>query len=280
MRFLFILLMVWANSAYGHTYPDYQSTTVNDFADLLDPSDEVELSNQLDQLKQDTGVEMTILTLGTQDDYARNLTLEEFATGLFNEWGIGDAVRNDGVLVMVIRDDRAMRIELGEAYGRDWDATTWHIVNHHFLPAFKASQFASGIKTGTTAIIDDVIHPFRAGQVAPKEEKNDGSVLWLIGAFVVLTALMRGRNLISDLLARFRTCPKCGNRSLRQSRSVTVTASTVSAGSGIIRLECLNCDYCEETNYHIPRISVRSSSGSGGGFGGGRSGGGGASGRW
>ena len=56
---------------------------------------------------------MTIITLESQAPYAPDETLEEFATNLFNNWGIGDAARNDGILVLVLPDDRAMRIELG-----------------------------------------------------------------------------------------------------------------------------------------------------------------------
>ncbi len=277
MRIVFVLLMIWANTAFGQTYPDYQSTTVNDFANLLSPLDEEALAEQLDELKRETGVEMTILTLRTQGDYADGLTLEQFATGLFDHWGIGDASRNDGVLVMVLRDDRAMRIELGAAYGRDWDHAAERIVDTQFLPAFKANNYAIGIKAGTTAIIDQIIQPFRTGEAAPAKKTNDDLGLWIFGLFAMMIMMLKGRNFISDGLVRLRTCPKCGNRSLRQRRRITLSASTTRAGSGIRRIECLKCDYAEETSYYIPQVSQSSG---GGGFGGGRSGGGGASGRW
>ncbi len=220
---------------------------------------------------------MTVLTLRTQSDYAHNLTLEQFATGLFNHWGIGDASRNDGVLVMVLRDDRAMRIELGAAYGRNWDQATQRIVDEKFLPAFKTNNYAIGIKVGTTAVIDQIVQPFRTGEAAPAKKTNDDPGLWMFGLFAMIIMMLKGRNIISDSLVRFRTCPRCGNRSLRQRRRITLAASTTTAGSGVRRIECLKCDYVEETNYYIPQVS---NSSRGGGFGGGRSGGGGASGRW
>ena len=59
---------------------------------------------------------MKIITLESQAPYAPDETLEEFATNLFNDSGIGDATRNDGILVLVLPDDRAMRIERGAGY--------------------------------------------------------------------------------------------------------------------------------------------------------------------
>lgn len=277
MGIVFVFLLFWTSAAFGQTYPDYKSTTVNDFANLLSPSDEIALSKRLEQLKRDTGVEMAILTLNTQNEYASNQTLEQFSTALFNHWGIGDASRNDGVLVMVLRDDRAMRIELGAAYGRDWDMAAQRIVDNQFIPAFKTNSYASGIKRGTTAIIDQIVQPFRSGESAPVKKTNDDFTLWIFGAFALVVAMINGRSFISDGLVRFRTCPKCGNRSLRQSRRITIAANTTTAGSGVRRIACLKCDYSEETSYYVPKISYGSSSG---GFGGGGSGGGGASGRW
>ena len=176
--FLFVLMFL-ASTATAQTYPEYRSTTVNDLAGLLDPADEAALTGQLTGLRRDTGVEMTVVTLATQADFAPGRTLEQFATGLFDHWGIGQAGRNDGVLVLILRDDRAMRVELGQAYGRDWDGAAQRVVDGQFLPAFKAGSYARGILTGSTAVIDDIILPFRAGQDAPAGSKRGVDPLWL-----------------------------------------------------------------------------------------------------
>ena len=95
-RFLMILALVFsAHNAYAQSYPEYNSTTVNDYAGLLDDTSEARVVAQLEALKKDTGVEMAVLTLSRQEMFAPDITLEKFATGLFNEWGIGDKISEE-----------------------------------------------------------------------------------------------------------------------------------------------------------------------------------------
>ncbi len=85
-RFLAILALIFTTSTvFAQSYPDYASTTVNDYAGLLDDASETRLVKQLKDLKKDTGVEMTVLTLSRQEMFAPDQTLEQFATGLFDE---------------------------------------------------------------------------------------------------------------------------------------------------------------------------------------------------
>lgn len=275
-RLLSAVFLISAGAAVGQSYPDYQDITVNDYADLLSATEESRLRARLSTLKRDTGVEMTVLTLPTQSAYAPEKSLEEFATGLFNHWGIGDATRNDGVLVMVLRDDRAMRIELGAAFGRNWDDVAQQVVDTKFLPWFRKDAYESGIMTGSNAVIDDIVTPFLAGSAPPDIKEPQNFSFWVVAAMVVSIFVMKGRQRLADLFARLRTCPQCGHRGLRASRSVLHKATRKTTGQGRRVLTCPKCGYTEDNTYTIARIS----SGSGGSFGGGRSGGGGASGRW
>lgn len=275
MRFIYLTFLLWTGAAFAQSYPSHDSTTVNDFANLLNAADKAALSAQLDKLKQETGVEMAVLTLDTQSDYAPDLTLEQFATGLFNNWGIGDAQRNDGVLVLILRTDRAIRIELGAAYAREWDRIAQQVVDDHFLVAFAAGKYPQGIKEGSAAVIAGLIRPYLAGADAPKSNSDNREVWIIVAIFALFTALNK-RQAIGDGLARFRTCPRCGKRGLRQNHKTTVSASRTMVGHGIRRVRCTHCDYEEKSSYSIPQRSAKSP----GGFGGGSSGGGGASGRW
>ena len=278
MRIIALLLTLWAATASAQTYPDYTSTTVNDFADLLGEADEATLSMQLSALRSETGVEMTVVTLDSQDRYAPGQSLESFATGLFNHWGVGDGSRNDGVLVLILRGDRAMRIELGRAYGRAWDGVAQEVVDNHFLPAFRTDDYARGIMVGSTATIDRIVRPFLAGQ--PARETSDGGLpsFLMFALFAVGALFLALRRRIGDALARFRACPQCGQKGgLRHTRETVFAATRSTSGSGRLRRHCSLCGFTDESTYTIPRLSERTSGGS---FGGGRSGGGGASGRW
>lgn len=271
-RILKILALVFsANAAIAQSYPEYSSTTVNDFAGLLDEGAEARLSKQLSDLRKTTGVEMTVLTLSRQDMFAPDQTLEKFATGLFNEWGVGDKSRNDGVLIMVLRTDRAMRIELGSAYGSEWNRYAATVINRSFLPAFKEDRYQDGIEAGVSDTIDSIVAPYLAGTNAP----NGQSDTWVWAAVLAVFGTI-GALVFKDRFVKLKKCPQCGTRHLERTRHVKSMASKTSTGSGDRITTCSNCDYREVVPYTISRkSSSRSSS-----FGGGSSSGGGASGRW
>ena len=102
----------------------------------------------LKSLKADTSIQMTIITLESQAPYTHNETLEEFATNLFNNWYIEDAARNDGILVLVLPDDRAMRIELGARYDASWNDEADRAIDPVICHLFAAISTHLGSKTG------------------------------------------------------------------------------------------------------------------------------------
>lgn len=272
-RLLMILAFVLsATAALAQSYPEYNSTTVNDYAGLLDDASKARLSEQLNDLRKETGVEMTVLTLSRQAMFAPDQTLEQFATGLFNEWGIGNKTSNDGVLVLILKTDRAMRIELGGGYGRDWDRTAAKVINRSFLPAFKEDRYQAGIEAGVSDAIETIVTPFLAGEDAPAAQSNN----W-IWAIVMAAVAGIGALIFKDKFVKLKKCPQCGARQLDRTRDIHNHATKTSTGDGDRITQCSNCSYRDVVPYTISRKSSSSSRSS---FGGGSSGGGGASGRW
>ncbi|GHF53245.1 TPM domain-containing protein [Seohaeicola zhoushanensis] len=276
---LVLVLTLFAGPAAADIWPTYDNPFVNDQAGILPDESEAALRAQLEQLKTDTGIEMTVLTLKSQRDFQPNLSLEEFATGIFDRWGIGDSARNDGILVLVLRQDRAMRIELGKAYGRDWDGAAEDLVDRSFLPAFRSYDYPGGIATGVSDVIETIALPFQGGTAAPSGEGNGTG--WGMALFGGMVALMFSRVWLSPILARFRSCENCGQRGVTVRNEVLKRASTVTSGEGRRTVTCPHCGHVATALYTIARESRdRSDSSSGGSFGGGSSGGGGASGKW
>ena len=265
-------------------WPEHKDLYVNDEAGILSDEVEATLRARLAELKQDTGIEMTVLTLKTQRTYAPKQTLEEFATGLFNHWGIGDKTRNDGILVLVIRQDRAMRLELGAGYARDWQGQAEAVIDRSFLPAFKTYDYEGGITTGVTDVIATIAQPFHEGKPSPTS-KGDASGLWLVGAvFGGIVAIIGSFFAIGAIRNRFRKCESCGKTGVTVLREVLTEATTLQEGQGRRTLTCPHCGHVASSLYTIAMITQRdessSSSSSDSNFGGGSSDGGGASGRW
>ena len=253
--------------------PEPISPYVNDLAGLLDADDMTEVRGMLAALKSDTGIQMTVLTLDSQAPYGPNQSLESFATDLFNDWGIGDANRNDGILVLVLPDDRAMRIELGAGYDQTWNDEAGRVIDRSFLPSFRSDKYARGIKDGVSDTIATLARPFAKGQPAPKSSNDT----WLIILAFLAVIGVAFRRWIRDFGAKLRRCPTCVSRGgLHISRQVNIKPSPTASGSSQKTTRCSHCDYHDRFVYPV---SYRTNAGKGG-FGGGRSGGGGASGRW
>ncbi len=137
----------------GNTVPGYADVYVNDYADLLEEAAEARVRGDLIGLYDRTGIEMTVLTIERMSNYGAWTAIEPFATKLFNTWGIGNALRNDGVLVLVARYDRHMRIELGSGYGRSRDDDMKRVIEDVFVPQFKNDAYQRGIEAGVAEII-------------------------------------------------------------------------------------------------------------------------------
>lgn len=280
--FISILLFSLATIANSQSYPDYSTTAVNDFSNLLSPETEALLGTHLKDLKDDTGIEMTVVTLSRRNIFTENQTLEDFATGLFNHWGIGDKTRNDGVLVLVMHQDREMRVELGKAFGQEWNGVAEMVIDRSFLPLFKQEDYDAGIEKGVKDVIKTIARPFSARSEPPetpsKSPSNTQGIWWVLISIIPFGLVIFFKN-IKDLFGGMASCPKCGQRRLSIHRKTTEPASTSNRGHGERITDCSNCDYHNVDTYTISKRS-KSSSRSGSSFGGGSSGGGGASGRW
>ena len=85
---------------------------VTDYADVLSPEDEARITVKLRDLRRDPGNQVAVITMPNRMG-ADLPDIEAYATRLFNSWGIGDAARNDGAMILVVVDDREARLELG-----------------------------------------------------------------------------------------------------------------------------------------------------------------------
>lgn len=284
-RLLILILALWpltgASPAAAEPFPAYQSLSVNDVADLLPAETEARIADLLDDLRARTGIEMTVLTLESRAPYDPAPSLEAFATRLFNGWGIGDAARDDGILILILNADREMRIELGAGYSPDYDIPAQDIVNRVMLPAFREGRMAEGIEAGTAATIRDIAERHAEGlppaETAPETARGPRpAVLAAIGLLAAGVALAL-RHRIWAGLGTLTRCPNCGHRGLERRRKVERRASRSAEGWGVRHQHCPACSWTEERPFTLPRVGSASGGGS---FGGGSSSGGGASGRW
>jgi len=279
LRILSILFIMLPSIINADSYPGFKSVYLNDYANIIDDDAEARIIRKLETLFDDHGVEASVLTIEARKNYDASASIESFARGLFNNWGIGDAAKNDGILILISRFDREMRVELGTGYGRDYDSAAARVIDSDFLPYFRNDKYSEGIEAGTSEVIRRIAVPFAKGSDAPNSDsfKVDPVKTTFFTAIFGLI-LYQLRRVFGDLFTRFRKCPNCGRKNLRRKRKITQSASKSAAGRGKSTTTCQHCNYFKTDTYVIPRRSRSRSSRSS--FGGGSSSGGGASGRW
>lgn len=277
------VLLALSVPAGAAPYPAHSDLYINDLASALGPDEATTLRAELQALQAETGVQMTVLTIPSRSAYDAGGSLEAFATGLFNDWGIGRADLNDGILILVAVDDREIRVALGKGYDQGYDVIAQDIVRRWFLPEFRNGNLGAGILAGSREVMTRIARRHAEG-LPPLPVTDDkggfGNIVpWVIGA--VFAALI-GKSLlgrqIGDWSFRFRRCPACGQRGLHREHLGPTDPAQSPVGRIVTR--CRSCGWRDERPWNRTVGRSASRSGGGGSFGGGKSSGGGASGRW
>lgn len=136
-------------------YPARDPGHVTDVAGLLTKEQKEDLDRRLAAAEEKTEVEIVIVTIGSIKDYPGTPTesIDRFARGLFDKYGIGHLPKNDGVLFLVAKTDRDARIVLGAGYGHDRDDDALRIMNETILPKFRKGAYAAGVIEGAKALV-------------------------------------------------------------------------------------------------------------------------------
>ncbi|MEN6306246.1 MAG: TPM domain-containing protein [Anaerohalosphaeraceae bacterium] len=157
-------------------YPQPDKGYVTDIANLLAPEQEEQLEELLSAYEKENGIEMAVVTIGSITDYpgTDNGSVETFATGLFNQYSIGNMPKNDGVLLLVAVKDRQARIELGDGHGSDHDKDADRILQNVIVPQFKNGHYDRGILDGTQSIL--LKFGGKDAMTAPKSKSGPNAV--------------------------------------------------------------------------------------------------------
>ncbi len=137
---------------------------VVDNAGLLDPTQEARLDGQLAAFENSSSDQLVVATIPGLN----GANLEDYANRLFRQWELGQDGINNGVLLLIARDDRKIRIEVG--YGLEGtltDALSKVIIETVIVPRFREGAFAAGIIEGS-----DMILKVLAGDSAELEDRK------------------------------------------------------------------------------------------------------------
>ncbi|HWT69405.1 MAG TPA: TPM domain-containing protein [Pseudomonas sp.] len=147
---LMVLLWVLALAAQAELKFPALTGRVVDSAQMIEPSVRDQLTQQLQAHEKATGEQLVVVTLPD----LQGTDIADFGFQLGRYWGIGQKDKNNGALLIVARDERKLRIEVG--YGledRLTDAQSSVIIHQVITPAFKAGHYSKGISDGVAAML-------------------------------------------------------------------------------------------------------------------------------
>ncbi len=146
-----VFLFVFSTQVFAYYSLPKATGFVNDNAQMLTSQTKQNLENKLSLFEASTTNEITVVTIKSLEGD----TVENFAVKLFEEWKIGKAKQDNGILFLISRDDHKMRIEVG--YGLEGalpDAKSSRILNQVVTPLFKEGSYDEGILRGVDEIIN------------------------------------------------------------------------------------------------------------------------------
>ena len=152
LRLTLQIVLLWALAMAAQAAVQFPELTgrVVDNAQMLDAQSRNQLTQMLQAHEQGTGEQVVVVTLPN----LQGSSIEDFGYQLGRAWGVGEKGKDSGALLIVARDDRKVRIEVGYGLeGRLTDAQSSVIINQVITPAFKTGAFVGGITKGTQAMI-------------------------------------------------------------------------------------------------------------------------------
>jgi uncharacterized protein len=158
---------------------------VTDLTQTLTPEQQSQLEAKLAAFEQQKGSQIAVLIVPS----TKPEEIEQYSIRVVDVWKLGREKQDDGVLLLVAKDDRKMRIEVG--YGLEGaipDLIAKRIISEIMVPSFRQGDYYGGINNA----VEQVIKLISGEQLpAPAQTKPNGGKLWdmlyvvFIGAFVV-----------------------------------------------------------------------------------------------
>jgi len=260
-KFLFFIAFILSNTLFSQGYkipvkPNFQ-TSIYDYVGLLASSEKSTLEQKLIRYSDTTSTQIVIAIISSTEGENINY----LAANWGEKWGIGDADKDNGVLILLARDDRKIAIQVGK--GVEFlltDFQSKRIIERVIIPEFKRGSYYKGLDLGASYIFRTLQGEFKGARIETKEGFNTGKLFFIIAFIIIFILIFKGNKNDDGPNRRFR------KRTLAANILEAIILSNAGRGS--------------RGGSFGGGFGGSSSGGFGGGFGGGSFGGGGASGGW
>lgn len=187
---------VWTVSTVPNTRLSDAKVCTSDPDDLIDPTNQAEIDRLLYNAQQQLSAEIFVVALQSTGD----VDLKSFATELFKAWGIGKKGKDNGLLILLVLDQKKVTMETG--YGMEGvlpDAICIRIIDNDMVPLMKQGQIGLGLLAGVQAVLKVLSDPAAAAEIyadptvqqkAHQWEQKKATLYNLLIGYLILTLIV------------------------------------------------------------------------------------------
>ena len=183
---VFFLSGIYANAQFTiPKVPSFQ-TSVYDYADVLNPQEEKELENKLVRYSDSTSTQIVVISIEDLKGEDIGILTPKWA----HEWGIGQEKEDNGILILLSKNDR--KIWIAPGYGVEDRLTAGingELIRNIIIPEFKAGSYYTGLDKGADAIFEVLKGKYKGSR---KESSNPLPFI-LIVIFIIILLVLASR---------------------------------------------------------------------------------------
>ncbi len=162
---------------------------VNDYAHMISERAAGDLERELQGLEKTDSTQIVVLTIpGLEGE-----SLEEFSIRVAEAWKIGSKGVDNGVILLIARDDRKVRIEVGRGLeGKLTDLVSGRIIRNSIVPRFKTGDFDGGVRAGVDAIVGAVRGEYKAEGREPGQTRRGAMPVFTLLILLLIAIVFAG----------------------------------------------------------------------------------------
>lgn len=194
-KLLFVFLLV-SSSLFNFAHADFQSipelqTRVTDLTASLSANQITHIEQNLKNLEQSKGSQVAVLIVST----TKPESIEDYSMRVVEKWELGRKGVDDGVLLLIAKQDRKMRIEVGYGLeGAITDLSAGRIISEYISPELRRGSFYHGVLAGTEQITNLI-----NGEPLPPSHSNQNNLEGDTSS--ILSMMIFGSAFLSSFLA-------------------------------------------------------------------------------
>ncbi|NRR91756.1 TPM domain-containing protein [Winogradskyella undariae] len=245
--------------------PEFQTSVYDDAIHLLSAEQKNNLEQKLIRYSDSTSTQIVVAIISSTNGEYINYLGAQWG----EKWGIGQADKDNGIFILLARDDRKINISTGKGTEHLLtDAMSKRIINNDIIPYFKQNDYYGGLNRATDAIFEVMTGEYKGTRQTTESDFPPQVIFFLIIIFIIFVIAI-------SKSSRGGNGGNGGNRSGNRGLLEAIILSNMGRGS-----------YSKGSSGGFGGFGGSSGGGSfggggfGGGFGGGSFGGGGASGGW